>query len=407
MKCRHCNNSLTDLVIDLGQQPPSNSYLTEIDLSKKEKYFPLKIYICSSCFLVQTQDTTDKKTFFNSDYSYFSSTSKTWLEHAKQYATKIVDEFKLDKNSFVLEIASNDGYLLKNFKEMKIPCLGVEPTKSTANKAQEIGINTCIEFFDLRLANKITEKFGQADLIVCNNVYAHVPDINDFTKSIEKSLKKDAVVTLEFPHLLNLIQKCQFDTMYHEHYSYLSVKTVKQIFEKHNLRIFKAEKIPTHGGSVRIYGCRKNASFQNNQSVGKIISEEIQAGLFDLTKYLEFKKNAEQIKINFQNFLMKAKADSKKVCAYGAAAKGNTLINYAGVKSDLIPFVADASDAKINKFLPGSRIPICSPETLFEFKPDYVVILPWNLASEIKKQFLKLSEQGCKFFTFVPHIEEV
>ena len=407
MKCRHCKNNIMDLVIDLGCQPPSNSYLTKIDLNKKENYFPLKIFICSSCFLVQTEDTTDKKTFFNSNYAYFSSTSKTWLEHAKQYATKIVDEFKLDQNSFVLEIASNDGYLLKNFKEMKIPCLGIEPTESTAQKAQEIGINTYVEFFDLRLAKKITEKFGKADLIVCNNVYAHVPDINDFTKSIEKSLKKDAVVTLEFPHLLNLIQKCQFDTMYHEHYSYLSVKTVKQIFEKHNLRIFKAEKIPTHGGSVRIYGCRKNASFQNNQSVGKIISEEIQAGLFDLTKYLEFKKNAEQIKINFQNFLMKAKADSKKVCAYGAAAKGNTLINYAGVNSDLIPFVADASDAKINKFLPGSRIPICNPETLFEFKPDYVVILPWNLASEIKKQFLKLSEQGCKFFTFVPQIEEV
>lgn len=407
MKCRHCKNNIMDLVIDLGCQPPSNSYLTKIDLNKKENYFPLKIFICSSCFLVQTEDTTDKKTFFNSNYAYFSSTSKTWLEHAKQYATKIVDEFKLDQNSFVLEIASNDGYLLKNFKEMKIPCLGIEPTESTAQKAQEIGINTYVEFFDLRLAKKITEKFGKADLIVCNNVYAHVPDINDFTKAIEKSLKDDAVVTLEFPHLLNLIQKCQFDTMYHEHYSYLSVKTVKQIFEKHNLRVFKAEKIPTHGGSVRIYGCRKNANFQNKQSVGKIISEEIKAGLFDLLKYKEFQKNAEKIKLNFQNFLMKAKADLKKVCAYGAAAKGNTLINYAEVDSDLIPFVADASDAKANKYLPGSRIPIRKPESLIEFEPDYVIILPWNLANEIKSQFSKLADQGCKFFTVVPEVKEI
>ena len=407
MKCRHCNNSLTDLVIDLGQQPPSNSYLTKIDLSKTEKYFPLKIFICSSCFLVQTQDTTDRKTFFNSDYSYFSSTSKTWLEHAKQYVTKVVDEFKLDKNSFVLEIASNDGYLLKNFQKMKIPCLGIEPTESTAKKAEEIGVKTYIEFFDFPLAKSIIDKFGQADLIVCNNVYAHVPDINGFTKALEKSLKKEAVVTLEFPHLLNLIQKCQFDTMYHEHYSYLSVKTVKQIFESFNLRVFKVEKIPTHGGSVRVYGCKKNAKFQNDQSVSKVISEEIEAGLFDLNQYQEFQKKAEKIKLIFQDFLKTAKADSKKVCAYGAAAKGNTLINYAGIDSDLIPFVADASDAKINKFLPGSRIPIYNPETLLEFKPDYVIILPWNLASEIKRQLSKLSEHGCKFITFVPQIKEI
>lgn len=407
MRCRHCNNTIKDLVIDLGFQPPSNSYLTKTDLNKQEDCFPLKIFICSSCFLVQTQDTTDKTTFFNSEYAYFSSTSTSWLDHAKQFVKTVVDEFKLDKSSFVLEIASNDGYLLRNFLDTNIPCLGIEPTESTAQKAQDIGINTWVEFFDLPLTKKIRKKYGEADLIVCNNVYAHVPDINNFTKALEQTLKEEAVVTLEFPHLLNLIKHCQFDTIYHEHYSYLSIRTVRQIFEKNNLRIFKVQKIPTHGGSVRVYGCKKNAGFKNCQSVEKIIREEKEAGLFDISKYSEFQKNAEKIKANFLNFLIQAKSEAKKVCAYGAAAKGNTLINYAGVDNDLIPFVADASDAKSNKFLPGSRIPICKPETLIEYKPDIVIILPWNLASEIKTQFSQLAEQGCKFFTFVPQVMEV
>jgi len=261
VRCRHCNNTIKDLVIDLGFQPPSNSYLTKTDLNKQENSFPLKIFICSSCFLVQTQDTTDKTTFFNSEYAYFSSTSTSWLDHAKKFVKTVVDEFKLDKNSFVLEIASNDGYLLKNFLDRNIPCLGIEPTESTAQKAQDIGVNTWVEFFDLPLTKKIRKKYGEADLIVCNNVYAHVPDINDFTKALQQNLKEEAVVTLEFPHLLNLIKHCQFDTIYHEHYSYLSIRTVRQIFEKNNLRIFKVQKIPTHGGSVRIYGCKKNAGF--------------------------------------------------------------------------------------------------------------------------------------------------
>lgn len=407
MKCRHCKNKIMELVIDLGCQPPSNSYLTERDLNKKENYFPLKVFICDSCFLVQTQDTTNKKTFFNSNYAYFSSTSTTWLGHSKRYVSKVVDELKLDNNSFVLEIASNDGYLLKNFLYKNIPCLGIEPAESTAREAIKLGLNTWVDFYSLPLAEKIAEEYGKADLVICNNVYAHVPDINDFTKALETNLKDNAVVTLEFPHLLNLIKQCQFDTIYHEHYSYLSVRTVSEIFKKNGLRIFKVEKIPTHGGSVRIYGCKKNAQHKTNQSIGKIIDEEKQEGLFDLNQYHAFRTNAEKIKAEFLDFLYKAKAKGKKVCAYGAAAKGNTLINFAKVDRDLIPFVADASNSKVNKFLPGSRIPILAPSSLFDFNPDYVIILPWNLATEIKEKFSKLADQGCKFFTFVPEIKEI
>ena len=407
MKCRHCKNNIMELVIDLGCQPPSNSYLTKRDLNKKENYFPLKIFICGSCFLVQTQDTTNKKTFFNSNYAYFSSTSTTWLAHAKRYASKVVNELKLDKNSFVLEIASNDGYLLKNFLYKNIPCLGIEPTESTAREAIKLGLNTWVDFYSLPLAEKIAEKYGKADLVICNNVYAHVPDINDFTKALATSLKDNAVVTLEFPHLLNLIKQCQFDTIYHEHYSYLSVKTVSEIFKKNGLRIFKVEKMPTHGGSIRIYGCKKNAGYKSDQSIDKIIDEEKQEGLFDLNQYRAFQKKAEKIKAEFLDFLYKAKARGKKVCAYGAAAKGNTLINFAKVDQDLIPFVADASNLKVNKFLPGSRIPILAPASLFDFNPDYVIILPWNLATEIKTKFSKLADQGCKFFTFVPEVKEI
>ena len=407
MKCRHCENNSMELVIDLGCQPPSNSYLTERDLNKKETYFPLKIFICDSCFLVQTQDTTNKKTFFNSNYAYFSSTSTTWLGHSKRYVSRVVDELKLDNNSFVLEIASNDGYLLKNFLYKNIPCLGIEPTESTAKAAKKLGLNTWVDFYSLPLAEKIAEKYGKADLVICNNVYAHVPDINDFTKALETSLKDDAVVTLEFPHLLNLIKQCQFDTIYHEHYSYLSVRTVSEIFKKNGLRIFRVEKIPTHGGSIRIYGCKKNAEYKRDQSIDKIIDEEKQEGLFDLNQYHAFRTKAEKIKAEFLEFLYKAKAGGKKVCAYGAAAKGNTLINFSKVDQDLITFVADASDSKVNKFLPGSRIPILAPASLFDFNPDYVIILPWNLAAEIKNKFSKLADQGCKFFTFVPKVKEI
>ena len=295
MNCRHCGNELKNLVIDLGSQPPSNSYLSEIDLKKEETYFPLKVYVCSNCFLVQTADFTSRETFFNQDYAYFSSTSKTWLRHAHEYAQNITERFSLSKNSFVMEVASNDGYLLKNFVKMGIACLGIEPTESTASHATSIGVETIVDFYGSNLAAEIKNKRGMADLIVCNNVYAHVPDINDFTEALEISLGKNGVITIEFPHLLNLLEQCQFDTIYHEHYSYLSITTVQKIFQKKNLRIFDVEKISTHGGSVRIYGCKSNAIHDTLPSVQQAIDEEAKKGLLDLNIYSKFQDRAEKL----------------------------------------------------------------------------------------------------------------
>lgn len=407
MKCRHCKNVLNYKLIDLGAQPPSNSYIALENLNNAEIYLPLKVYVCDKCHLVQTADFTQRETFFNSDYAYFSSTSKTWLAHAKSYVESIIKELDLNKDSFVIEVASNDGYLLKNFVEKKIPCVGVEPTKSTASHSKSIGINTIIDFYNVDLAKSLKNNYGEADLIVCNNVYAHVPDINNFTEALEASLNDNGVVTIEFPHLLNLIELCQFDTIYHEHYSYLSVSTVSNILKTKGLRIFKAEEIPTHGGSVRLYACKINANYKIHKSVIEIVNREEAVGLFDLHTFHNFQSRADKIKLEFLSFLINLKLDKKVVCGYGAAAKGNTLLNYAGVKSDLLPFVADAAISKIGKFMPGSRIPIKPPEDMIKLCPDYVIILPWNIASEVKSQFSSLLDKGCKFVTFVPYFKEI
>lgn len=402
MKCRHCKTELNYLLIDLGAQPPSNSYLKQEDLNKGELYYPLKVYVCQKCFLVQTADFMARETFFNLDYAYFSSTSSGWLEHAKKYVQKMIDMFDLSEKSFVIEIASNDGYLLKNFIDKNVRCLGVEPTESTAKISKTLGINTLVEFYSVQIAKMILEKYGPADLITCNNVYAHVPDINDFTEALQISLSDEGVVTIEFPHLLNLVSRCQFDTIYHEHYSYLSVQTVKNIFASQNLRIFKVEELSTHGGSVRVYGCKSHASHATCDSVDEIIKKEKEQGLFDLSTYNIFHERSVNMKLSLLDFLMNAKQEGKVVCGYGAAAKGNTFLNYAGIKSDLLPVVGDAAVSKIGKFLPGSRIPIVEPQALCDINPDYVIILPWNIADEVKSQFPKLVKKGCKFMIFVP-----
>ena len=407
MKCRHCKNVLNHKLIDLGSQPPSNSYLTYKNLNCAEIYLPLKVYVCDQCYLVQTADFTQRETFFNSDYAYFSSTSKTWLAHAKSYVESIIKELDLNKDSFVIEVASNDGCLLKNFVEKKIPCIGVEPTKSTASQSKSLGISTIIDFYSVDLAKSLKTNYGGADLIVCNNVYAHVPDINNFTEALEVSLNDNGVVTIEFPHLLNLIELCQFDTIYHEHYSYLSVDTVSKIFATKGLRIFKVEEIPTHGGSVRLYACKINANYKMHKSVIEIVNREKAFGLFDLHTFHNFQSRADKIKLDLLSFLINLKLDKKVVCGYGAAAKGNTLLNYAGIKSDLLPFVADAAVAKIGKFMPGSRIPIKPPEEVIKLCPDYVIIFPWNIADEVKSQFSGLLDKGCKFVTFVPYLKEI
>ncbi len=407
MKCRHCRQDLNLSLVDLGFAPPSNSYLSSEDLSKPEKYYPLKVLVCEDCWLVQTEDYAQADELFESDYAYFSSTSTSWLKHAEGYVRKIIEDIELTPESFVVELASNDGYLLKNFVTQKIPCLGVEPTDSTADAAEALGIPVVREFFSEDLADELVERYQKADLIIANNVYAHVPDINDFTKGVGAILKKGGVVTIEFPHLFNLLHYSQFDTIYHEHYSYLSLYSVNRIFEKAGLKVFKVEELSTHGGSLRVYGCHIDDNKVIESSVGRVLEVEYRAGLQTASVYDGFQQRVNKIKDDFLGFLLSQKKQGKRIVAYGAAAKGNTLINYAGIKTDLIDFVVDGAKSKQGKFLPGSHIPILSPQVLTEEVFDCVVILPWNIASEIKSHVVDISHTGCRCVVAIPEIKEI
>jgi len=402
MKCRHCDAPLTHTFLDLGFAPPSNAYLTEADLSKPEKYYPLKVKVCDQCWLVQTEDYAQADELFSPEYAYFSSTSSGWLDHAKQYAEKITQELGLNAQSLVIEVASNDGYLLKNFVAAGIPCLGIEPTDSTAAAAEQQGIPVLREFFGEALGHQLTAKGQQADLIAGNNVYAHVPDINDFTRGLKAALKPGGTITLEFPHLMRLIEQAQFDTVYHEHFSYLSLQTVSRIFSAAGLRVWNVEELPTHGGSLRVYGCHQDDPRSTQAAVSSVLQAEVLHGLQDLDTYLEFQPRAEKIKDDLLSFLVEHKRLGKKVAAYGAAAKGNTLLNYAGVKPDLVEFVCDAAQAKQGKFMPGSHIPILHPSEMLNRTFDYVIVLPWNIADEVIKQNDQLIKLGKKFVTAVP-----
>ncbi len=404
MKCRHCNSKLENEFIDLGNAPPSNNYVSQDKLKLQEKSYPLRVMVCSNCWLVQTEDFSDADELFTDEYAYFSSTSISFLEHAKNYVSEITKFLKLNQNSFVVELASNDGYLLKNFVELGIPCLGIEPTKSTANVSRQKGIETIEEFFGIDCAKKLSQA-KKADLIIGNNVYAHVPDINDFTAGIKELLSPDGTVTLEFPHLIELIQNNQFDTIYHEHYSYLSLFSVSQIFNKAGLKIYKVDKLQTHGGSLRIYGCHKEKDMMIDKSYKDLINKEIKLGINDINLYKNFNKIAEKIKDEFYKFLIDCKEKDLFVCAYGAAAKGNTLLNYCGIKDNLINFVCDAAEAKQNKFLPGSKIPIVHPDVLKnEKKIDFVIIFPWNIADEVIAKLDFLKANGTKFVMAIPKL---
>lgn len=405
MNCRHCHSQLNQTFLDLGFAPPSNAYLTESDLVCPEKYFPLKIKVCDQCWLVQTEDYTQADELFRPDYAYFSSTSTSWLAHAAQYTEKIINQLRLNKDSFVIEIASNDGYLLKNFVDSGIPCLGIEPTASTAAAAEKQGVPVLREFFGESLAQHLAAEGRQADLIVGNNVYAHVPDINDFTRGLAEALKPGGTITLEFPHLMRLLEFNQFDTVYHEHFSYFSLFTVDRIFKSADLRIFNVEELPTHGGSLRIYGCHNKDNRSTLPAVSAMLQQELQAGLQLLGTYQNFQDKANKVKNELLLFLIEQKRSGKSVAAYGAAAKGNTLLNYAGVKPDLLPFVCDAAAAKQGKFLPGSHIPVVAPEVLGKYRPDYVLILPWNISHEVMTQLACVREWGGLFVTAVPTIE--
>ena len=405
MKCRHCKTKLTLEFLNLGNTPPSNAYLNKNDLKKPELTYPLRILTCTSCWLVQTEDYTDADLLFDKDYAYFSSTSKGWLDHAQNYCKMITNRFNLSSNSFVVEVASNDGYLLKNFVSQKIPCLGIEPTKSTADYSTKIGVRVIQEFFGSKVGNRMAENNEKADLVIGNNVYAHVPDINDFTDGIAALLKENGVVTLEFPHLLQLIQHNQFDTVYHEHFSYLSLNTVISIFKKSNLKVFDVEKLSTHGGSLRVYGCKHTAEHEVRETVKDILDLENSSGLKDNSTYSAFQKLADDVKDNLIRFLLDAKSNGKSVAGYGAAAKGNTLLNYAGVRKDLIPFICDAAKSKIGKYMPASHIPILHPSALETNRPDYIIILPWNIADEVILQNEHLAKLGTKFVIAVPKLK--
>ena len=405
MKCRHCGTPLEHTVLDLGFAPPSNAYLASEDLTYPEKYLPLRVKVCDQCWLVQTDGHVQADELFSQDYAYFSSTSKTCLAHAAHYAEKMTHQLGLSRNSFVIEVASNDGYLLKNFVAAGVPCLGIEPTDSTAEAAEKLGIKVLREFFGEKLGARLAADGHQADLIIGNNVFAHVPDINDFTRGLSAALKPGGTVTLEFPHLKRLIEFTQFDTVYHEHYSYLSLFTVRRIFEIAGLRVWDVEELPTHGGSLRVYGCHESDFRETSQAVDALLGVEREHGLQTLTPYQGFQARADKIKDDLLNFLIEKKRAGKKVAAYGAAAKGNTLLNYAGVKPDLLPFVCDAAEAKQGKYLPGSHIPILPPSALAEESPDYVLILPWNIAEELRQQNSELKKRGVHFVTVIPKLE--
>lgn len=404
MNCRHCATPLQHTFLDLGFAPPSNAYLNEAGLRKPEKYYPLKVKVCTHCWLVQTEDYAQADELFSADYAYFSSTSTGWLAHAASYAQAMTARLQLNASSHVIEIASNDGYMLKNFVASGIPCLGIEPTASTAAAAEKLGIPVLREFFGEALGTRLAANGQQADLIAGNNVYAHVPDINDFTRGLKAALKPSGTITLEFPHLLRLIEHTQFDTVYHEHFSYLSLYTVSSIFKASGLRIWDVDQLPTHGGSLRIFGCHVDDTRTSTPAVATLLAEEAQRGLQTLTTYQNFQAKADKVKDDLLSFLIDQKRAGKKVAAYGAAAKGNTLLNYAGVKPDLLPFVCDAAQAKQGKYMPGSHIPILQPSALAANAPDYMLILPWNIAAEVKQQNAELTARRTKFVTAVPKL---
>lgn len=406
MKCRFCKAPLEHVFIDLNNSPASNSFLTKEQLNEPEMFYPLKVYTCTNCFLVQVDEYKKSDAIFDKDYAYFSSYSKDWLAHSKAYVQKMIERFGFNSQSSVMEIASNDGYLLQYFKEKNIPVVGIEPTANTAEVAMGKGIETVIDFFGVRLAKELSSKNKKADLLLGNNVLAHVPDIVDFVGGMKILLKEDGVITMEFPHLVQLINNNQFDTIYHEHFSYLSFYTVKQIFEAAGLKLFDVEELSTHGGSLRIYATHAENTRQPIAENAKVIlDKELDFGINKIEYYSGFTQKAFKAKIKLLEFLIEQKKQNKKVVAYGAAAKGNTLLNYCGVKNDLIDFVVDANPHKQNKFLPASHIPVVSEDEISKLKPEFVIILPWNLKSEITSQLSYIRDWGGKFVIPIPELE--
>lgn len=405
MNCRHCGTPLPAPFLDLGHAPPSNAYLSAADLDRPELSFPLRVHVCPACWLVQTRDYSQAHELFSPDYAYFSSTSRSWLAHAQQFCETITTRLGLGPHSQVIEVASNDGYLLKNFLAAGIPCLGIEPTASTAAAAEALGIPVRREFFGARLGAELAAQGLGADLIVGNNVYAHVPDINDFTAGLKAALNPGGVVSLEFPHLMQLLDQGQFDTIYHEHYSYLSLGTVQRILAQQGLRVWDVQALSTHGGSLRVLAVHEHDPRAATLAVTQLLATETTAGLQTQKVYDDFGLKPFSIGQSLLSFLTNQHAAGKKTIAYGAAAKGNTLLNFMGIKPWLLPCVCDAAPAKQGKYLPGSHIPIRAPEVLALERPDYILILPWNLKDEVMAQLAYARDWGARFVTAIPTLQ--
>lgn len=405
MQCRHCGAELKLPFVDLGTAPPSNAFLDESRLTTPENWYPLRVLVCESCWLVQTEDYVSANALFDADYVYFSSYSSSWLRHSEAYVERVTRRFGLGAASHVVEVAANDGYLLQYVRDRGVPCTGIEPCASTARTARARGIPVIERFFGRDLARALVAEGRAADLTVANNVLAHVPDINDFVAGFALLLKPAGVATFEFPHLLRLILEAQFDTIYHEHFSYLSLTAVVRIFRTHGLDVFDVEELPTHGGSLRVYAQRRDGGRHPvTLAVAELLRREADAGLTRRAGYLGFQERTDAIKNDFVAFLLAAKRRRRKVAGYGAAAKGNTFLNYAGVRRDLMPFVVDRSPSKQGKWLPGSRIPVGAPDLIEREKPDYVAILPWNLKDEIVRDLAHVCAWGGAFVVALPKL---
>jgi trans-aconitate methyltransferase len=403
MKCRFCSSDLHHVFLDLGAAPPSNAFLTAASLQAPELYFPLKLFSCNTCRLVQVDEVQAHTALFDDDYVYFSSYSSSWLRHAQRYVEHAADRLALSPDDLVMEIASNDGYLLQYVAARGIPCVGIEPTAGTAEAARSRGIETIGEFFGRQFAERFVAERRHASLIVANNVLAHVPNINDFVAGMAVALSPRGAITVEFPHLLELVTHCQFDTVYHEHFSYLSLHTVQAIFAAHGLEVWHVEQLTTHGGSLRVWAGHPG-QHERSLDLARVLDQEISAGMLTDTFYEGFQEKADRVKNAFLTFLLEQRKMHRKVAGYGAAAKGNTLMNYAGVRPDLLPYVVDASPHKQGRWLPGTRIPVVDEERIRIEQPDVIVILPWNLREEIVEQLSYARAWGCQFATFVPEL---
>jgi SAM-dependent methyltransferase len=403
--CRFCSTPLTHTFVDLGLQPLANSYLTAEQLAAgTEGVYPLHARVCERCFLVQVDDEVPAEAIFDGGYAYFSSYSTTWVEHARRYAEAMIERFGLGPESLVVEVASNDGYLLQHFLARDVPVLGIEPTANTAAAARERGVRTEVTFFNEATGRDLAARGERADLMAANNVLAHVPQIGDFVAGFRHALKDEGVLTFEFPHLLNLIEKVQFDTIYHEHYSYLSLVTVEQVLAANGLRPFDVELLPTHGGSLRLFCCHAGSGHEETEALRALRASEHAAGLDRIESYGGFTPRVEAVRDSFRAFVDQVKWDGKRLCAYGAAAKGNTFLNYCAAGPDDIDCVFDASPAKQGRFLPGSHIPILAPAEVARVKPDYILILPWNLKDEVMEQLAFARDWGARFVTASPEI---